>query len=122
MAALSLPTKTTPKRVADSVGLIYSTMKKWIYQKDDTREYGLYHDDLYRDGHDDVREAVRRLPAELFDARAHRLHRAIQLSRNKIVLPEQLWTKYDDPGHHYLTPYLNEVIAEKAERAAWNKK
>lgn len=60
---------------------------------------GLYRDDMYRDGHPDVYEAVRRLPEELRDGRDHRLHRALQLSKSKIVLPEPLWTRENDVSH-----------------------
>ncbi len=44
----------------------------------------------------DVLEAVRRLPPEIQDERNYRLIRAVQLSLERIRLPEEQWTKYED--------------------------
>lgn len=57
---------------------------------------GLYHSDLYNDDNAVVAEAVRRLPEHVYEARVHRMHRAMQLSRNKIILPESMWPKEDE--------------------------
>ena len=57
---------------------------------------GMFHSDLYNDDNSVVAEAIRRLPEHVFEARVHRLHRAMQLSRNKIVLPESMWPKEED--------------------------
>jgi len=41
----------------------------------------------------------------------------------KTVLPKDQWPSYEEDREHgrYLTPYLHEVEAEVAERAAWEK-
>lgn len=57
---------------------------------------GLYHDDRMKDEVPVVAEALRRLPESMYVARMHRSHRAIQLSRNKALLPKEMWTTYDD--------------------------
>lgn len=81
---------------------------------------GLHRDDcLYENA--DVKEAIRRLPADVYDQRAFRMTRALHLSMTKTILPKEQWTKYEEDTK-YLEPYLEEVIKEREEREAWNKK
>lgn len=54
-------------------------------------KYGLLTDDLMKDN-EITREALRRLPTEVFMERQFRLTRAINLSSGKSVLPENEWT------------------------------
>lgn len=68
----------------------------------------------------DVKEAIRRLPTKLYDERMWRITRAIQLSANKIVLPKEEWTKWEEDVK-YLEPYLDEVVREREEREDWAK-
>jgi len=54
----------------------------------------------------DVKEAVRRLPKELAEARQYRITRALYLSMRKEILPKEEWTSYDSvcvawPDTHY---------------------
>jgi len=114
--------KTNVRQLGDSFNVVKRAWQKWMYGMQEYREYGLYHDDLYRDGHPVVAEAVRRLPEDVYTARVHRLHRAIQLSRNKIVLPQAMWTPQNDEKHHYLKEYMALVEKENAEKSDWNKK
>lgn len=80
---------------------------------------GLYYNDLYDDLTDpQVAEAVRRLPADVFDARNKRLLLATQASLCHTYLPKEQWTKYEEDVK-YLDPYLDEVNREKAERDAY---
>lgn len=80
---------------------------------------GLHRDDcLYETP--DVKEAIRRLPRNLYDERNFRIIRALQLSVTKTILPEDQWTKYED-DYKYLEPYLEEVIKEREEREEWEK-
>lgn len=68
----------------------------------------------------DVKEAIRRLPRQLYDERNFRLVRAMHLSLTKTVLPQDQWTKYEEDVK-YLEPYLEEVIKEREEREEWEK-
>lgn len=70
----------------------------------------------------EVAEAVRRLPKDLYDARVYRGLRAGQLEIEKRYLPKEEWTKYEDPMHWYLWPYIDEVLAEWKEKNEWAKK
>lgn len=54
-------------------------------------KYGLLSDDLVRENHV-IKEALKRLPKEVYQERQFRLARAIGLSANKDVLPENEWT------------------------------
>lgn len=75
--------------------------------------------DLYDHGScPDVAEAVRRLPADVVDARNRRITLAFHCSLNKTYLPKEQWTKYEEDVK-YLEPYLEEVKREKAEREAY---
>lgn len=81
---------------------------------------GLHRDDVLYEN-DDVKEAIRRLPAHLNDERNYRMIRALNLSMTKTILPKDQWTKYEE-DFKYLEPYLKEVEKERAERSEWNKK
>ena len=54
-------------------------------------KYGLLTDDLVREN-DVVKEALKRLPKDVYQERQFRLARAIGLSGNKDVLPQDQWT------------------------------
>ena len=43
-----------------------------------------------------VKEALRRLPEPLFDARQFRISRALQLSNRKEILPKEEWTQFEE--------------------------
>ncbi|XP_059608517.1 cytochrome b-c1 complex subunit 7-like [Phlebotomus argentipes] len=98
---------------------VSSALAKYVYNWAGFNQYGLYREDiLYED--DDVQEAVRRLPRDLYDARNFRIIRALQLSMTKTILPKEQWTKYEEDVK-YLEPYLDEVIRERKEKEAWLK-
>lgn len=78
---------------------------------------GLFLNDCY-DSTPEVEEAIRRLPAEVFDARNKRIAIAFHHSLNKSYLPKEQWTKYEEDVK-YLEPYLEEVQRENAERDAY---
>lgn len=81
---------------------------------------GLHRDDcLYET--DAVKEAIRRLPKEVYDERNYRIIRAMHLSMTKTILPKDQWTKYEE-DFKYLEPYLKEVENERSERTEWNTK
>lgn len=56
---------------------------------------GLHHDDVLQEN-DDVKEALRRLPAHKVDERSFRIIRAMQLSIQKINLPKEEWVKFEE--------------------------
>jgi len=84
------------------------------------REYGLqYHDQCFEPA-PEIQEALRRLnlkePYE-FDQRKIRLMRATNLATNNERLPKDQWTTWENETF-YLKPYIDEVEAEKKERAS----
>ncbi|MCQ9140792.1 cytochrome b-c1 complex subunit 7, partial [Bacillus amyloliquefaciens] len=66
----------------------------------------------------DVQEALRRLPDHVVDERNFRMARAMQLSLQKIVLPKEEWTKYEE-DKLYLSPIVEQVKKERQEREKW---
>uniref|UniRef100_A0AC34R877 Cytochrome b-c1 complex subunit 7 n=2 Tax=Panagrolaimus sp. JU765 TaxID=591449 RepID=A0AC34R877_9BILA len=83
------------------------------------REYGLLWHDQYFEPAPEVTEALRRLNLKepwLFDQRKMRLSRAHTMSMHNEKLPKDQWTKWEDETF-YLKPYLDEIEAEKKERA-----
>jgi ubiquinol-cytochrome c reductase subunit 7 len=85
---------------------------------DELRKYGLRYDDLLDEGQDlDVGEALRRLTPEARDMRAQRLKRAIDLSMKHAYLSKEEQAR-QTPFDFYLTPIVERVKAERAERTA----
>lgn len=78
---------------------------------------GLMLNDVYENT-PEVEEAVQRLPSDVFDARNKRIAMAFHLSLNKMYLPKEQWTKYEEDVK-YLEPYLEEVKREKAEKEGY---
>ncbi|XP_071378132.1 cytochrome b-c1 complex subunit 7 [Centroberyx affinis] len=101
-------------------GRLLLGFRKWYYSMCGFNKYGLMRDDtIYEDS--DVKEAVRRLPENLYNDRTFRIKRALDLSMKHKILPEDQWTKYEE-DIHYLTPYLAEVVRERKEKEDWMKK
>ncbi|KAH8293501.1 hypothetical protein KR054_001063 [Drosophila jambulina] len=98
---------------------VFSKLGQWAYNLSGFNKYGLYRDDCLHEN-EDVLEAVRRLPQDLYDERNYRIMRALHLSMTKTILPSCEWTKYEEDVK-YLEPYLNEVIQERLEREEWGK-
>jgi len=93
---------------------------KWAYETSFFPQIGLRYDDTLRET-EEVKEALRRLPAKEADERIFRISRAIQLSANKTILPKAEWTKFEDDWR-YLEPYILEVRKERKERSEWAQK
>ncbi|KFW81092.1 Cytochrome b-c1 complex subunit 7, partial [Manacus vitellinus] len=101
-------------------GRLIDSIRKWYYNAAGFNKLGLMRDDtLYED--DDVKEALKRLPEHLYNERIFRIKRALDLSLKHQILPKDQWVKYEE-DNHYLEPYLKEVIRERREKEAWNKK
>ena len=81
---------------------------------------GLMRDDTIFET-EDVKEAIRRLPEDLYNDRMFRIKRALDLTMRHQILPKDQWTKYEE-DKFYLEPYLKEVIWERKEREEWAKK
>ena len=81
-------------------------------------KYGLRYDDLLDETANlDVAEALKRIPQEERDLRMQRLKRAMDLSMKHIYLDEEMQKK-QTPFKWYIRPALEEVEAERDERAA----
>jgi len=82
------------------------------------KKYGLRYDDLIDPiQHLDNEEALNRLPQEELDLRNQRLKRAMDLSMKHTYLPKEMQEK-QTPFAFYLSPTLDQVKAERAERAS----
>jgi len=94
-------------------------LKSWAYNLSGFCKLGLMRDDVLMET-SDVVEAVKRLPDRIYDERQFRISRALMLSTQKSILPQEQWTKPEDDVR-YLMPYIEEVRREKAEKAEWIK-
>merc|ERR1712199_98147 len=80
--------------------------------------YGLRYDDLLDPLNSlDIEEALKRLPQKEVEARNARLKRAMDLNFKHAELPPEIQA-LQDPFKPYLSPYVEQVKAENAERAA----
>lgn len=95
-------------------------IRKWYYNAAGFNKLGLMRDDTIHEN-DDVKEAIRRLPENLYNDRMFRIKRALDLTMRHQILPKEQWTKYEE-DKFYLEPYLKEVIRERKEREEWAKK
>ncbi|XP_077446849.1 cytochrome b-c1 complex subunit 7 [Stigmatopora argus] len=101
-------------------GRLLSGLRKWYYGLSGFNKIGLMRDDtIYEDN--DVKEALNRLPENVYNDRMFRIKRALDLNMKQQVLPKEQWTKYEEDVQ-YLTPYLDEVIRERKEKEEWMKK
>ncbi|RKP12955.1 cytochrome b-c1 complex subunit 7 [Piptocephalis cylindrospora] len=80
---------------------------------------GLRYDDLIDEENDVVKEALRRLPQNEVDGRVMRIRRAMQCSLSHSELPKNEWTTVEQDVR-YLTPLVEEVKREVAERQAYD--
>ncbi|XP_066601092.1 cytochrome b-c1 complex subunit 7-like [Prorops nasuta] len=108
-------------QVMDWIGK--NTRKVWLekaYYASGFHKYGLWRDDFFHeDRHPHVKEALRRLPQDTIDERNFRLVRAMTIDAQKKYLPEEQWTKLENDVL-YLTPLIEEIEKEEAEKAAWD--
>ncbi|KAI8874825.1 14 kDa subunit of cytochrome bd ubiquinol oxidase [Backusella circina FSU 941] len=86
------------------------------------RQIGLRYDDLIAEESELVQEALRRMeiaePRAAYD-RAFRIRVAQQCSLSHQLLPKDKWVT-EAQDIRYLQPYIDEVAAENAERAAFD--
>ncbi|XP_068603467.1 cytochrome b-c1 complex subunit 7 [Brachionichthys hirsutus] len=103
-----------------ATGRLMLGFKKWYYNLCGFNKFGLqYTDTIYEN--EDVKEALKRLPEDQYNARTFRLKRALDLSMKQQILPKNQWTTFEEDAP-YLKPYLDEVIHERKEREEWMKK
>ncbi|XP_054420187.1 cytochrome b-c1 complex subunit 7-like [Pteronotus mesoamericanus] len=70
---------------------------------------------------DNVKEAIRRFPKNLYSKSSLHIKRTLDLSMRQQILPKEQWTKYEDEKL-CLEPHQKEVIWERKEREEWAKK
>merc|ERR1712071_390515 len=114
------PSKMAVSKAPTFLAQVYQTMRRVAYSASGFNKYGLMHDDVLYET-PDVEEALHRLPVQLVDDRNFRITRALQASGQKKILPKEDWTKYEEDVR-YLKPYLEEVIRERQEKEAWDRK
>ncbi|XP_012688799.1 cytochrome b-c1 complex subunit 7 [Clupea harengus] len=107
-------------RAPAATGRLLLGFRKWYYNACGFNKLGLMRDDTLHED-DDVKEALRRLPENVYNDRMFRIKRALDLSMKQQVLPKDHWTKYEE-DKYYLEPYLKEVIRERKEVEEWAKK
>ena len=77
-------------------------IRKWYYNAAGFNKLGLMQDDTIHEN-DDVKEAIRRLPENLYNDRVFCIKRALDLSMRQQILPKEQWTKYEE-DKFYLEP------------------
>ncbi|KAK6906033.1 hypothetical protein V866_004874 [Kwoniella sp. B9012] len=83
------------------------------------RQKGYLYDDLIVEETPQVQKALQRLsPQQRYD-RVFRMRRGIQQSMGHKKLPKEQWTT-PEQDVRYLTPLIEQVVAEEAERAEWD--
>ncbi|KAF6737947.1 Cytochrome b-c1 complex subunit 7 [Oryzias melastigma] len=107
-------------RAPVATGRLMLGFRKWYYNLCGFNKLGLMRDDTINEDAD-VKEALRRLPEQVYNDRMFRIKRALDLSMKQQVLPKEQWTKYEEENY-YLTPYLEEVVRERKEKEDWMKK
>uniref|UniRef100_A0A803Y355 Cytochrome b-c1 complex subunit 7 n=1 Tax=Meleagris gallopavo TaxID=9103 RepID=A0A803Y355_MELGA len=91
-------------------GRLMDRIRKWYYNAAGFNKYGLMRDDtLYED--DDVKEALKRLPEDLYNERMFRIKRALDLSLKHRILPKEQWVKYEEIRQRGIFP-LNFVLED----------
>ncbi|KAI8503985.1 PREDICTED: cytochrome b-c1 complex subunit 7-like [Branchiostoma belcheri] len=108
------------RAAAKQTGGVFRMLQKWYYERAGFNQIGLLRDDTLRET-DDVKEAVKRLPEDVYNARAFRIKRALDLDMKKQILPKDQWTKFEEDVR-YLQPYLDEVWKEKKEKQEWDSR
>ncbi|RNA22270.1 cytochrome b-c1 complex subunit 7 [Brachionus plicatilis] len=114
-------TLTFAKKLAEAgviKGVSSQGLNKALFPLSKYLKYGLLSDDLMKEN-ELIKEALRRLPADVYQERQYRLARAINLSSGKSVLPESEWTK-PEQDVSYLKPFIEQVVNEQKEREDWN--
>lgn len=64
---------------------------------------------------EDVKEAIRRLPKDLYDERVFRIARALSLSNKKTILPKEEWTNYDMVNHWLQASNLADLFVRSSQ-------
>ncbi|KAF9312782.1 Cytochrome b-c1 complex subunit 7 [Podila horticola] len=83
------------------------------------RKLGMRYDDILREETDIIREAINRLPENEGYERFYRMKVACQYSLSHTIATKETALKPED-DIRYLTPLIDEVAAEFAEREDFN--
>ncbi|XP_076629187.1 cytochrome b-c1 complex subunit 7 [Colletes latitarsis] len=91
-------------------------IRKLMFNWAGYNKYGLYSHDVFDYADPFIKEALRRLPKNVLDARNFRIMRALQADFLKTFLPKEKWITYEqDLEYRYLDSYLEEIEAERIE-------
>ncbi|KAF4470157.1 hypothetical protein FALBO_2956 [Fusarium albosuccineum] len=88
----------------------------WYMNASGYRQMGLRYDDLLEEENDVAQKALKRLSNRESYERIYRIRRAVQCSYQHKLLPKEQWTTTASDVR-YLQPLIEEVAAEKAEKA-----
>ena len=88
---------------------------KWEYLSGEKCMIGLLNHDFLDETNSEVKEARRRMTDDEVQARYFRMSRALVMSANFQILPEDEWTPMD-ANHNYLAHRIQEVKNEVTER------
>ncbi|XP_029022521.1 cytochrome b-c1 complex subunit 7 [Betta splendens] len=116
----SVSVQNMAARAPVQTGKFLLGFRKWYYNLCGFNKYGLMSDDTI-DENSDVKEALKRLPENVYNDRTFRIKRALDLAMKHQILPKDQWTKYEE-DFPYLSPYVDEVVRERKEREEWTKK
>ncbi|XP_032817556.1 cytochrome b-c1 complex subunit 7 [Petromyzon marinus] len=98
----------------------FNVFRNWYYNAAGFNKYGLMYEDTLHEN-DIIKEAIRRLPENLYNERVFRMKRALDLSLKHQILPKDQWTKIENEKA-YLSPYIQEIERELKEKHLWEKK
>jgi len=101
---------------------VADNVKQFYFNLQGFNQFGLLHDDCLEET-DIVQLAISRLPPELQDERCFRIQRALQCSVQKVVLPKDQWSTWEEHKEKgfYLQDLIEEIKKEQEEKEAWEK-
>ncbi|KAK8844038.1 hypothetical protein IAR55_006832 [Kwoniella newhampshirensis] len=97
----------------------WARWSNWYKNAAGYRQKGYLYDDLIVEENPTVQKAISRLPANQSYDRVFRMRRGLIQSMLHTPLPKEQWTKAE-ADERYLTPLIEQVVAEEKEREEWD--
>ncbi|WWD21306.1 hypothetical protein CI109_105790 [Kwoniella shandongensis] len=97
----------------------WARWSNWYKNAAGYRQKGYLYDDLIPEENPTVQKAISRLPANVSYDRVYRMRRGLIQSMLHTSLPKEQWTKAEK-DERYLTPLIEQVVAEEKEREEWD--